>query len=427
MSNPIGNKIKTFRLQKNISQEALCGDYLSRVSLSKIENNKMIPSIPQLKYISSKLDVSIAEFFYEESYKDQVKFYIVQQSKLRGLFESKDYYGIVKYYEFELEEFKRSKDNNKNYYLGISFFELEMYGEALKVLKKYTAEYNKFSEEAQKDNVLNFAYALNTLFKIMIKNSNYIKGEHYLVMAKKYLYRYGMDNVMLNFIIHNNLAYTYIQLNKFNKVITLLESFLSFNYKLVATEILANLHISLNIAYYNLGEYEEAIKHIRKGIHLFSYLGFSEYVAGCYVNYANALRYNKEFVNAIETLNRCKKDFSDNVSIINRLMIQEMAVYFNMDNFNKVLELSKSIKLTSLRGNNKSSYLFMVGHVNFLKGNYEGATNYFLKCEKEFIKKNYIKDLSLMYEDLYKMTNDELYMHKLEQFTDNRNRKNIVI
>lgn len=68
MKIPIGSKIKHYRLKMNISQKELCGEFFNRTTLSKIETNKMLPSIPQLEYIADKLDLLVANFFVDEDY-----------------------------------------------------------------------------------------------------------------------------------------------------------------------------------------------------------------------------------------------------------------------------------------------------------------------------------------------------------------------
>jgi len=427
MNSSIGTKIKTFRLQKNISQEALCGEALSRVSLSKIENNKMVPSIPQLKYISARLNVAITTFLYEGVYEDYMNTSSLYTSILRNMYERKEYYEIVKYYEFEAEEFKKLQDVSKNFYLGMSFFELEMYGEALKILKKYVSEYMKFSEAIQENDVVNFAHALNTLFKIMLRNSNYVKGEHYLVLARKYLYRYKKDKLLINFIIHSNLAYIYLELTKYSKAILLVEDFFRLNYKLVPVDIVANLHMCLNIAYYNMESYIRSIEHIRKSIWLFSYLGHYHYIGSCYINYINSLRYSGQFLEAFEILNRCKKDFAEDGILSVKFSLQEMVLYFNLNKYDKVIELSKKIKLSSLKGITKYNYYFLLGHINYKYGDYEKAIKYLPKCEKGFLKENYILDLKVLYDDLYEITKDSKYHEKNKEFADKINRKNIII
>ncbi|EGD50643.1 helix-turn-helix domain protein [Thermoanaerobacter ethanolicus JW 200] len=63
MNISIGTKIKSLRLQKKLSQSELCGNFMNRVVLSRIENGKALPSLEQLIYIAEKLEVPVSYFF----------------------------------------------------------------------------------------------------------------------------------------------------------------------------------------------------------------------------------------------------------------------------------------------------------------------------------------------------------------------------
>lgn len=56
--NIIGERIKSLRLQKMMTQKELCGDKITRNMLSAIENGNAKPSIDTLIYIAEKLNVS---------------------------------------------------------------------------------------------------------------------------------------------------------------------------------------------------------------------------------------------------------------------------------------------------------------------------------------------------------------------------------
>ncbi|MER0123173.1 helix-turn-helix transcriptional regulator [Streptococcus sp. ZJ93] len=59
-----GTVLKEIRKAKGLSQEEICGDFLSRTTLSKIENNKEVPSLDKVEHILRQLDISFAEFDY---------------------------------------------------------------------------------------------------------------------------------------------------------------------------------------------------------------------------------------------------------------------------------------------------------------------------------------------------------------------------
>lgn len=59
-----GTVIKEIRQAKGLTQQAICGDFLSRTTLSKIENNKEVPNLEKFGHILRQLDMSFAEFDY---------------------------------------------------------------------------------------------------------------------------------------------------------------------------------------------------------------------------------------------------------------------------------------------------------------------------------------------------------------------------
>lgn len=59
-----GTVLKEIRKSKGLSQQEVCGDALSRTTLSKIENNKEYPSVHHFAHILRQLDMTFAEFDY---------------------------------------------------------------------------------------------------------------------------------------------------------------------------------------------------------------------------------------------------------------------------------------------------------------------------------------------------------------------------
>jgi len=62
----IGNKIKTLRLAKMLTQQELAGDMITRNMLSRIENGFALPSLQTLVYISDKLCIPAGYLLAED-------------------------------------------------------------------------------------------------------------------------------------------------------------------------------------------------------------------------------------------------------------------------------------------------------------------------------------------------------------------------
>lgn len=62
----IGDKIRSARLEKNMTQSQVAGDKITRNMLSAIESGKASPSLDTLYYIANKLDLKISYLFSED-------------------------------------------------------------------------------------------------------------------------------------------------------------------------------------------------------------------------------------------------------------------------------------------------------------------------------------------------------------------------
>lgn len=427
MCDLIGTKIKSLRLKNKLSQNELCGGLIDRSLLSKIENNHVEPSLAQLKYFSNKLKVSLNYFFNELNHDGCFHNEFKSATPLGEFYDNKSYEMIIKFIEVNSKAFDSVVDINKYFFAGMSYFNSGIKNESIKFLRKYVNSYLKSQQSIQENEVINFANALNTLSKIMLMNSNYTKALHYLHISKQYMLNYNKTDSLINFIIHNNLGHVYNDLNQYNKCISVLEEFLMLNKNLCYILIMPHIHWSLNIAYYNIGEFEKSIDHIQKSICLFSYTNDQYHLGRCYINYINTLRYWNKFDKAIELIKECKLKFFNDEELYNKFLVQEIAVYFNLERFDAILSLWHGMQHNKLDKNNKMDCYFILGHILYLNKNYNKSINYFIKCRKHFTNQNYTYDLSLLYEDLYKITNECHYLDKQNFYKNMVGRKNIMV
>jgi len=88
----IGTTIRTFRLQKGLSQgdiEKKTG--LLRCYLSRVENGHTIPSLDTLSKIASSLDLPIAQFFADDTLGRQFNTQKISDDELRFLTQIRRY------------------------------------------------------------------------------------------------------------------------------------------------------------------------------------------------------------------------------------------------------------------------------------------------------------------------------------------------
>ena len=89
----LGKKIKSLRKELGLKQEELTCDILSRTMLSKIENDKVTPSIYQLNHISKKLGYSVDYFLQTDSlsYSNNTQY----EDSIYKLFKNENYLSII--------------------------------------------------------------------------------------------------------------------------------------------------------------------------------------------------------------------------------------------------------------------------------------------------------------------------------------------
>lgn len=95
----LGEKIKAARLERNMTQKDVVGDYITRNMLSKIENGSATPSVKTLEYLAGALGLP-AGYFMSESMGDELTPGAVCSA--RRLFAQEEYEGCLTLLE-ELE------------------------------------------------------------------------------------------------------------------------------------------------------------------------------------------------------------------------------------------------------------------------------------------------------------------------------------
>ncbi len=66
----LGQRIRSARIEKGLTQKQLVGDHITRNMLSKIENDSATPSVRTLEYIARKLELPVSYFIADSIYSD---------------------------------------------------------------------------------------------------------------------------------------------------------------------------------------------------------------------------------------------------------------------------------------------------------------------------------------------------------------------
>ena len=138
MIHHVGSKIKALRREKKLTQAQLCEDKINRSVLSLIENKKMQPSISQLNHFCKILDVPVTYFTSDIDYCQTIsRVETDDSSDLGKAFIFKEYEYIIKVYEHDSIRFNTIEDIVKYCYLGMSYYNLNIYKESILPLRKY--------------------------------------------------------------------------------------------------------------------------------------------------------------------------------------------------------------------------------------------------------------------------------------------------
>ncbi|MGT2743178.1 helix-turn-helix domain-containing protein [Streptococcus plurextorum] len=88
-----GKVYQKIRQSKGLSQQEVCGEFLSRVALSKIENCKAIPNFEHMLFLLDQVDMTVDEFqyicnFYQPSERQKII------SSVRNILSSSDFVAL---------------------------------------------------------------------------------------------------------------------------------------------------------------------------------------------------------------------------------------------------------------------------------------------------------------------------------------------
>lgn len=245
--NVLGNKIKSLRKEKNITQEQLAKGVVTRGYISQIEKGLVVPSRKILKKLSEKLEVEEQDLFEEQM--DSVEYQLGLTRTLKSL----EY--AVQTGEYEsasqlLTELNRHINQFTDQEVAIFYF-----------------CYGKYVENEKKDEI--------TAIDYYIKSFNLLKNTELIQEKIRTL---------------NHLIRLLIKLNKLREAFNYLDTAYddSIFYK-VSGEEKINLLMNMGVGHAKSGEYYSAIRHLKQviqlsnEINLYNNLGITYMVLGlCY-------------------------------------------------------------------------------------------------------------------------------------------------
>ena len=198
----LGQKIKSIRLQKKITQSELARDQITRNMLSAIENDKAQPSLTTLKYIAKCLNVP-QEYLLSDN--DDLSFYLKKEKidSIRFAYTTQKYKYCIKL----IQEIP-TLDDELYYLLSLCYAELGIkcarsgsFVSALKYFDLFNENSQRtiYNTDVQRCNILPYrAVSENVNSPLLV-----FESEKFLSCQEKIV-----DNEFYNYLIRNS-AYPY--------------------------------------------------------------------------------------------------------------------------------------------------------------------------------------------------------------------------
>lgn len=399
--NNLGNKLKFLRKKLNLTQKDLTCEIINRSSLSKIENNLFTPSVLQLKYLATQLNVSI-DYLLDDNIPIVCDLHI-NKSKIfiRELYSKHSFFRII-------EEFK-PQDFTNTYYIGMSYYKLDLKADAELLLSRCECLFNSLSMDEKLYNVENLCIAINSLRKIRVSNLNDSNNIIFLKKALAYLDLYNEHKCEIYFIINNNIGVYYIYNKEYENAINHFENFFNINFNFMATTIIPSMYLNLSLAYFTVKIYDKSIEYIHKAIFFYNLIGDEVQAIECHLNLFNCYLYKNDITKCRQVI-KLLSGYHSYPELNDRLKVLELTLLYNLNDLESILEKKKSINYMTLKPSTKTDYNFILARVNFINKNYNTALLHYNKCIKFLNEKNKLLDLSIAYLDLFTITGYDKYM-----------------
>jgi len=390
--NDLGHKLKILRKSQKLKQEDLTCEFLNRTSLSKIENNLLAPSILQLKHLSEQLNVSV-DYLLDEKKGINIDPKVNINSKLIEDLFSKDML-------FEIIDKFKPYDFTTYYYVGMSYYKLDLMKDAEPLLDKCEGEFNSLCASEKVYNVENLCIALNSLRKIRVKDLKDIDNYKHLTHALKYLNTYSQNKCEIYYTLNNNIGVFFILNKQFDNAIMHYEQFFSTNSDFIASRVMASLHLNLSIAYFATKLYDKAINCLNKAIFFYNYINDEIQAGECYINLFNCYLYKNDISECRNIINYATKNFS-HPELHSRFEVLELTLLYNTNDIENLSEKRKTVNYRTLPLSTKMDYHFIMARLSFISNNYTSAISHYNKCLSYLIDREKFHDLSIAYNDLY--------------------------
>lgn len=245
--NDFGQKIRYFRLCKNLSQSELANGICSNSYLSKVENGKMVPSSEIKELIFERLDISLETL---EEQKDIKPIFLKEIKELATRINHSSTLEVEKKMRAIRNEFSSLSDPQSNLLMNLFNLRVSLLGQDKNLVEHY---YEVVSKNSMYNDCVTEKYYFRFCGLYHYTYGNYKSSKNYYKCAESSLYDTEKET------IYYQLALVYTQLDNISKSIYYVHKALSIYQSKLNYMDCINCNLLLAINYRRMGEHQNAI------------------------------------------------------------------------------------------------------------------------------------------------------------------------
>lgn len=411
----LGKKVKSARLEKNLTQQDVVGSFITRNMLSKIENDAATPSIKTIDYLAQKLDKPISYFLDDSdlaiSKEETLGLGLVFEHSC-FLIKNKEYMKCIQYIENVLHQQDYS---STTYYHGPVLYNLI-------VCYMHTKDYSKVNSIYP--NAATFLESSGDCFylcKLYIELSNmclYNKKIKYceglLKKAIYYLDKSFTDNTALKIDLYYKLGCSLMVNKEFSHAAEYLNFALDLSKEYNLFYNSSHIHLKLFIIYNNMLNTSKALYHIKKALVSLEYTENKVELALVLKQASRTCIALNDYNSAMIYLFKCLKCYDENSLPANNLKSSIMLCLLHKRLYQKVINFSHQIDLNNIDHFWKNVFSYSLALANIKLGNLNVAeqrlneiTHFLEDTTFNLSKSPYLKSLAESYtliSDFYSTT-----------------------
>lgn len=377
----LGQKIKTERKNRGLTQKDLAGEFITRTMLSKIENDFAKPSIKTIEYIAAKLDLPVTYFL-----KNMVSGNIQSKSNMESAFEhscflikNKEYEKAITYIEDMLEN--NGHESEDIYYLRCIYNLTTCYANINKLDKTEQKALEILSPLKEKNDLYYVSKVYERIGFIKHRKDNYDLAKENHKQALKYLKESYVQDILYEQILNYNMGHCLYKMGNVDKALNYLENVRKLSKEYLCYYNAGNINMLLGLIYFEINDIDMAIKHTEKAVPYFDDGNNKHYMALCNKNLGNMYIKQGNYNKAISDLNKALGYFNihKNEQKISEIKATIVDALSKQEKYEEAYNYSKEVNMENLDINDKAKYYIAISRYYIHKNQLEKAEEYLQK------------------------------------------------